>query len=87
MWRTRSLAESRKFPPPLHVDGFPEFEVREILNSKILRRKIWYFVDWVGYDILDRSWQLVENLANAQSAISDLYLRYPDRPTPPVVSS
>ena len=76
-----------KIPPPFHVDGFPEFEVREILNSKILRRKIWYFVDWVGYDISERSWQLVENLANAQSAISDFHLRYPDRPTPPVVSS
>ena len=47
------------------MDGFPEFEVREILNSKILKRKIWYFVDWVGYDIPERSWQPVANLANA----------------------
>ena len=74
-------------PPPLHVGSFPEFEVHEILNSKILRRKIWYFVDWVGYDISERSWQPVENLENAQSAISDFHLRYPDRPIPPVVSS
>ena len=36
-------------PHPIQVDGFPEFEVRAILDSKIRRRKLLYFVDWVGY--------------------------------------
>ena len=43
-----------RIPPPLHVDGLPEFEVKEILDFKIHRRKIRYFVDWVGYDISER---------------------------------
>ena len=43
-----------KIPPLLHVDGLPEFEVKEILDSKIHRRKIRYFVDWVCYDISER---------------------------------
>ena len=61
------LGRVEKTPPPLHVDDFPEFEVREILqkNSKILKRKIWYFVDWVGYDVSERSWQPMANLTNA----------------------
>ena len=45
----------KTIPPPLHVDGLPEFEVKEILDSKIRRRKIRYFVDWVGYDVFERS--------------------------------
>ena len=64
-------------------DGFPEFEVREILDSKILRRKILYFVDWVGYDISDRSWEPVANLSNAQAAIAEFHAEYPKSPRPP----
>ena len=43
-------------PPPLHVDGLPKFEVQFVLDSKIRRRKLYYFVDWVGYDVFERSW-------------------------------
>ena len=39
-------------PLPIQVDGLPEFEVREILDSWIRRKKIQYLVDWVGYDYL-----------------------------------
>ena len=76
----------QKIPPPVHIHGFPEFEVREILSSKILRRKIWYFVDWVGYDKSEQSWQPVANLSNAKLAIAAFHKKYPDCPTPPVVS-
>ena len=72
-----------KIPPPIQVDGFPEFEVREILDSKIFRRKIMYLVDWVGYDKSEQSWEPVSNLSNATSAISDFHQRYPDSPVPP----
>ena len=41
---------------PIQVDVLLEFEVREILDSRICRRKIQYLVDWVGYDIYERSW-------------------------------
>ena len=70
-------------PPPIHVDGLPEFEVREILDSRWRRRKLQYFVDWVGYDISERSWQPVNNLNNAKSAIDDFHSRFPSRPHPP----
>jgi hypothetical protein len=44
--------EGRKQPtpgPPEIVDGVPEYEVEEILVSRIRWRKLWYFVDWKGY--------------------------------------
>ena len=65
-----------RLPLPIQVDGLPEFEVREILDSRIRRGKIQYFVDWVGYDSSKRSWQPV---ANAQSAIADFHSGYPAR--------
>ena len=46
-------------PPPLViVDGAPESEVAQVLESKILRGKLFYIVDWVGYDESDGSWEL-----------------------------
>ena len=45
--------------PPLaiQVDGVEEFEVNSILDSRIRRRKLEYYVDWVGYDVFERSWE------------------------------
>ena len=80
MWPT-SRGRIERIPLPNQVDGLPEFEVREILDSRIRRRTIQYLVDWVGYDIYERSWQPIANLSNAQSAISDFHLQCPDRPT------
>ena len=36
-------------PPPDEIEGELEYEVREVLNSKIVRGKLKYLVDWVGY--------------------------------------
>ena len=74
-----------RIPLPIQVDGLPEFEVREILDSPIRRKKIQYLVDWVGYDISERSWQPVANLSNAQSAIVDIHIHYPNSPRSPFV--
>ena len=73
-------------PPPLHVDGLPEFEVHEISDSRFHRGKLQYLVDWVGYDVFKRSWQPVINLENAKSSISDFHSKFPSKPHPPVIS-
>ena len=74
-------------PPPLHVDGLPEFEVHKILDSKFHRGKLRFFVDWVGYDISERSWQPAVNSLNAQFAIDDFHLQFSLKPRPPVIST
>ena len=47
----------RVVPPPRPeiVDSFEEFEVLQILDSRIRRRRIQYLVDWVGYDASERT--------------------------------
>ena len=52
-------------PPPIQVDGVPEFEVQAVVDSRFRRRKLWYFMGWVGYDASDRSWERADALTNA----------------------
>ena len=76
----------RAVAPPLaiHVDNIPEFEVQSVLDSKFRYRKLHYFVDWVGYDVKERSWEPTDNLAHAQLAIDDFHARFPLKPRNPV---
>jgi len=76
-------------PPPLvEVDGELEFEISEILNSKVdCRRrscKLLYLVHWSGYEGTDEetSWLLTTELGNATELLGDYHVRYPDKPGP-----
>ena len=41
-------------PPPIIIYENVEFEVEEILDSKLVRNTLKYLVRWVGYDELTR---------------------------------
>jgi hypothetical protein len=47
-------------PPPIELVDDPEFEVKAILDSKILRNKLYYLVDWLGYSPTNRTWEPAE---------------------------
>ena len=69
-----------KVPLPIQVDGFPEFEVNSILDSRFRRRKLHYLVDWVGYDESERTWEPAANITNAAKAIADFHRSFPSKP-------
>ena len=69
-------------PLPIHVDGFPEFEVHSVLDSRFKRRKLEYLVDCIGHDASDWTWEPATNLPNAQDAIATFHIRYPSRLSP-----
>ena len=80
---TSSSIPNRSIPPPPPVqllDG-PEYEVEAILDSKVMRNKLYYLVDWSGYSPNDRTWEPAENLNNATEIVADFHHRYPDKPT------
>jgi hypothetical protein len=52
-------------PPPIELAEGPEYEVEAILDSKIMRNKLYYLVDWLGYTPNDRIWEPAENVTNA----------------------
>ncbi|KAJ8488098.1 hypothetical protein ONZ51_g3764 [Trametes cubensis] len=75
-------------PPPILVDREPEYEITEILDSKIdCRRRscqLLYLVRWAGYKGTDEetSWILATELGHAQKLISDFHSAYPSKPGP-----
>ena len=74
--------------PPVKVDGEPEFEIAEILDSKVDRQckscKLLYLVCWSGYEGTDEetSWLLATELGNTTELLEDYHVRYPDHLRP-----
>jgi len=74
-------------PPPVEIDGDLEFEVQEILDSKIDKRAktdhgLKYLVRWCGYGPEHDSWHFASNIENAPDLVESFHSRYPDKPGP-----
>jgi hypothetical protein len=74
-------------PPPVEIDGSLEYEVEEILDSKLDRRRriqLQYFVQWAGYKghPEEFSWIDASDLENATELVADFHKKYPDKPGP-----
>ena len=74
-------------PPPVEIDGEIEYEIAEVLDSKIDRRrrcKLLYLVRWTGYEGTDEetSWVTADELSHAQELVQDFHKSYPDKPGP-----
>ena len=75
-------------PPPVEVDGDLEYEIAEILDTKIDKRrrcKLLYLVRWAGYEGTDEdtSWLTADELSHARELVQDFHNAYPDKPKPP----
>ena len=80
-----------QFQPPLpavEVDGKLEYEIAEILDSKIdnchQHCKLLYLVRWAGYQDTDEetSWLLATELGNTLELVQDFHHHYPEKPRP-----
>src|SRR3979490_2428115 len=75
-------------PPAVIIDGEPEFEVTEVLDSKIDNRhkgcQLLYLVRWAGYEGTDEesSWILATEVDNASELVQDFHKSYPTKPKP-----
>jgi len=56
--------------PPEIVEGEACYEVEEILDSKIVGKKLLYYMDWKGYRPEGRTWDPAENLTHTNDAIA-----------------
>jgi len=78
-------------PTPVIIDGEPEYEISQIVDSKIDRQwacKLLYKVIWLGYeDTGDKSkWILASKLTHATDLVSDFHITYPAKPGPLLLS-
>ena len=74
-------------PPPPIIDGETGFEILEILDSKIDKRRkcrLQYLVKWSGYEGTDEetSWIPTSKLEHATESMADFHLTNPDKPGP-----
>ena len=65
---------------PVEVEGQPEYEVEEVLDSRLKKGKLEYLVKWSGYTDKYNTWELVSNLENSKEAIMDFYKENPSAP-------
>ena len=75
-------------PPPIEVDGKPEYKITEILDSKLDRRRhqcpLLYLVRWAGYEGTDEetSWLVATELGHVTDLVTNFHKAYPDKPGP-----
>jgi hypothetical protein len=67
-------------PPPIEIEGSPEWEVMEIIDSRRYRRQLQYLVRWTGYD--EPTWQPHFDLENAMDKVQSFHEQHPEKPGP-----
>jgi hypothetical protein len=70
---------------PIEIEDHEEWEVEEILASRIHYRKLQYRVKWVGhYPDPPNAWYPASNFMNAPNEVKRFHERYPDKDGPPM---
>jgi hypothetical protein len=67
-------------PQATIVDDNDEYEVERILDSKLRYRKLYYHVQWAGYNYLRTTWEPAQNLENARELVDAFHAAYPAKP-------
>ena len=62
-------------PPPIIIEEEEEWEVSQILDSKLKRGKLWYLVEWKGFsqDPERSTWEPTESLNNCPELVKDFH--------------
>jgi len=68
--------------PPVIVNNEEEYEVQEILDSRIRRNRLFYKVRWIGYSPVHDSWEPIAAVKNAPKLVEAFHQRYPSKPRP-----
>ncbi len=78
------LSQRRQPPPgPVYVDNEAEYEVEEVVDSKVQAGKLMYKVQWKGYQGHDRyGWEPPAHLQHCANLVKSYHLCYPNRPSP-----
>lgn len=63
--------------PPVVVEGEEQYEVEEILNSRMFNRRFEYLVRWKGYGLGEASWEPSTNVQNAKEEIERFHEKNP----------
>ena len=74
-------AQRQEPPPPIIIEGEPEYELEEIVDSRLYYGKLQYRAKWTGYSPEhDKVWYPASNFENAVNAKQRFHERYPEKP-------
>jgi len=74
-------SQKSKPPPPIVIEGEPEYELEEIVDSPLHYNKLQYRAKWTGYSPEhDKTWYPADNFENADLAKQNFHSRYPNKP-------
>lgn len=83
LWKGNEV--NGKLPPPpepVEVEGEEEYEVEEVLDSKVHGKGLRYLVKWKGYDESENSWEPASNLKHTQARLKEFHRKHPAAPRP-----
>ena len=69
-------------PAPILLEApgdLPEWEVKQILDTKIQYSSLWYMVQYRGHDALHNQWVMHSDFFTLE-AIVEFYRKYPAKP-------
>jgi hypothetical protein len=72
--------QSTEEPPLIVIRGEEEYEVEEVLNSRMRGRRFEYLVKWKGYTDEHNTWEPASNLTNSKEAVTKYHKKHPSAP-------
>ncbi len=65
------------FPGPEIINGYPEWEVEKILDSKIKDGGVIFFIKWTGWPIGESTWEPEKHCTHCKAIISEFHKKFP----------
>ena len=74
------LKRVHELAPPIIVEGVEEYEVEEILDSKLYYHKPIFLIKFLNYDLAENEWCSLESIQNCPEHIINFFNKYPEKP-------
>jgi len=74
-------------PPPVQLADTVEYEVEQILDSRVFRNKLQYLIRWKGFSAAHDTWEPAAHAQNAPKLRKAFHIANPTKPGSPGVRS
>jgi len=76
LYKLQVEGQKKILPKLVIIEGEKEFEMKKILNKRMVREKEKFLVRWKGYMVEEDTWENRENLGNAKELVEEFKRKY-----------